>query len=236
MSALASRCQAEGDDCIPAQANALFDFFQELSFQVVGIGNYLTRGNFLVSRAVITEFANSQTFIRPNRWPEDAASHRARFVQFAQPSLRIEHGTWLIISKIFKALASLLALAQDSGRGISGETFRQAGDRIPSAFADRRGTLGIAGLQLCQPPSQSQGIELIDGESANAALRAPRTAHEPFSAPACGVGQRGVNDLNQLLIPRRWKTKRHEISIPQQLLFIIVVLWLGFYLSGIYLS
>src|SRR5579859_7236385 len=215
MSGLASRCQAEGDDCIPAQANALFDSLQELSFQIVGIGNHLTRGNFLVSRAVVTEFANSQPFFGPNWWAEDTAGHRARFVQFAQPSFRIEHRTWLIIGKIFKALASLLALAQDSGRGISGKTFRQAGDRITSAFADRRGTLRIARLQLCQPPSQSQSIKLIDGKGANEALRAPWTAHEPFSAPACGVGQRCVNDLNQLVIPRRWKTKRHEISIPQ---------------------
>src|SRR5579872_1441651 len=230
MSGLASRCQAEGNDCIPARANALFDSFQELSFQVVGVGNHLTRGNFLVSRAVVTEFANSQTFSGPNRGPEDATGHRARFVQFAQPRLRIEHRTRLIIGKIFKALASLLALAQDSGRGISGKTFRQAGDRISSAFADRRGTVGIAGLQLRQSPPQSQSIKLIDGKGPNAALRAPRTAHEPFSTPARGVGQCGVNDLNQLVIPGRWKTKRHPLSIPQRLLLSTVLLWSGFYL------
>lgn len=218
MSGLALRCKAEGNDCIPAQANALFNFLQELIFQVGGVGKHLTRGNFLVSRVVVTEFTNSQPFFGPNRRTEDAAGHRARFVQFAQPCLRIEHGTWLIIGKIFKALASLLALAQDSGRGISGKSLRQASDRIPSAFPDRSGTPGMGGLQLRQSSPQSQGIELIDGKGADAALCATRTADEPVSAPACGVGQRGVNDLNQLLIPRRWKTKRHEISIPQWLL------------------
>src|ERR1051326_2411825 len=110
MSALASRCQAEGDDCIPAQANALFDSLQELSFQIVGIGDHLTRGNLLVSCAVIAEVANPQPLFRPNRWAEDATSHRARFIQLAQPSLRIKGRTWLIIGKFFKALTGLVAL------------------------------------------------------------------------------------------------------------------------------
>jgi hypothetical protein len=51
-------------------------------------------------------------------------------------------------------------------------------------------------LQLRQSPSQSQSIKLIDGKGANAALCTSRTAHEPISAPAGGIGQRGVNDLN----------------------------------------
>src|ERR1051325_2364492 len=123
MSALASRRQAKSDDCIPAQANALFDSLYELSFQVVGIRKHLTRGNFLVSCAVIAEFANPQPFFRLNRWAEDATSHWARFIQFAQPSLRIKGRTWLIIGKFFKTLTGLLALAQDSRRGISGEAF-----------------------------------------------------------------------------------------------------------------
>ena len=58
----------------------------------------------------------------------------------------------------------------------------------------------IVYFEIGQSLPQSRGIQLIDGEYANATLRASRTTHEPFAAALGGVSQGGVNDLDQRAI------------------------------------
>jgi hypothetical protein len=39
-------------------------------------------------------------------------------------------------------------------------------------------------------------VELIDGEHPNATLRATGTTGQPIAASPCGIGERGIHDLN----------------------------------------
>jgi hypothetical protein len=60
---------------------------------------------------------------------------------------------------------------------------------------------------------------LIDRKHSDAALRTPWATNQPLSAAARRLGQRGVHDLNQLLIFYRkgfgmgiesWQMSRHD--------------------------
>jgi hypothetical protein len=58
-------------------------------------------------------------------------------------------------------------------------------------------------LQNRKSGSQPGGIELIYGEHADAALRAAGSTDQPLSTPMSGVGQRGIHNLDQRVIPGR---------------------------------
>jgi hypothetical protein len=58
----------------------------------------------------------------------------------------------------------------------------------------------ISLLQFGDATLQSAGIELIDGEHADATLGASGTAYQPWAAAACGIRQGCVYDLNKLSI------------------------------------
>jgi hypothetical protein len=60
---------------------------------------------------------------------------------------------------------------------------------------------------------QASCIELGDGKHAYAALRAAGTAHEPGAAAAAGVGQGGVDDLDEFLVARRQVHRTHDLRI-----------------------
>jgi len=47
---------------------------------------------------------------------------------------------------------------------------------------------------------QAKRVERADGENADATLRASGAAHEPMAAATGGVGEGGVDDLNELLV------------------------------------
>ena len=81
--------------------------------------------------------------------------------------------------------------------------------RIASPLPNSRCPLGIPPREFCQTSTQSCGIKLIDGEYADAALGTALPADKPALASARCIRQRGIDDLNQFLVPGRWKTKRH---------------------------
>src|SRR5215472_10583237 len=55
----------------------------------------------------------------------------------------------------------------------------------------------------------------MDREYTDAALRASGPAGQPMAAFASRLGQGGVDDLNQLLIPGGWVTVCHILRIAQ---------------------
>src|SRR5947209_4879160 len=70
--------------------------------------------------------------------------------------------------------------------------------------------------QKVHPFAQSSRVELIDGEDAVTALRASWTADQPFATLACCAGERGVDDLHQLLVAlRKWRWFHSCASISQ---------------------
>ena len=81
--------------------------------------------------------------------------------------------------------------------------------QISSALA-----LRILLFEFYQSLSQPDGVQLIDGKHSHATLRATRPAGQPVAAFLKGIGQRGIHNLNQLLVAG-WSLKRHGTSITQ---------------------
>ena len=87
---------------------------------------------------------------------------------------------------------------QQAGHRIARKVPGEALDRSPRPLANRPSTFRISVGQLPQSLMKTGRIQLVDGEDADAALRAAGLADQPISAAAGGVGQRGVEDLYQL--------------------------------------
>jgi hypothetical protein len=127
--------------------------------------------------------------------------------------VRIERGARLIVGEIGEASLGVFSFVEQAARGIAGELRRQTGYRLASALPHPRCTLRRLLLKVGKSSAQASGIELIDGESADAALRATGAAGQPMSASAGHVGERGVDDLDQLLITRDSNVLRHLLRI-----------------------
>jgi hypothetical protein len=80
--------------------------------------------------------------------------------------------------------------------------------RLRALEPGRRGRIG--GFKFCEAVLQAESIELADREYTDAALRAPRAAYEPRAAATGGVGECGVDDLNQLPVPGRQGGAMHR--------------------------
>lgn len=205
--------QTERDDCVAVLAGIFFDFLQQARFQVVGVGLHFARRNLLVRRALKTQLAYTQTAFRSYRRTEDAAGHGAGFIELAVSSFRIEHWARLVVGEIGKLLLGVFAFVEHATDGIARKIRRQARDRLASPLTNLRRALRSPLLQLGQPSPQAESVQLIDRECAKAALRAAGAANQPFSASPRHVGQRGVHDLDQLLISARWKAGAHAVRI-----------------------
>jgi hypothetical protein len=62
---------------------------------------------------------------------------------------------------------------------------------------------GIAYHELTQALLQTGRIQLINGENPYTALRAPWSADQPIATASGGIGQRGVQNLNELSVSKR---------------------------------
>src|SRR6266478_3118740 len=98
---------AERNNRLPARTLHLLQFPQQLRFHIIRIDDHLAGSNLFVSRAVKTEFANSEAALRSYGRTKRAARHWPGIVKIAQSGLRIEHRTELIIRKFREALFRL---------------------------------------------------------------------------------------------------------------------------------
>ena len=80
----ASGCQAESDDRVSVSAST-FRLFEQTRFQVIRVGLHFAGRNFLVRRALKTEFADSQTILGSHGRTKHTAGHGTGFVEFAVP-------------------------------------------------------------------------------------------------------------------------------------------------------
>ena len=114
--------------------------------------------------------------------------------------MRVQCGTGLVIGKVLETRFGLFRWIQQAGRRVTGEILRQALHGSPRALANRTRSFRVAGTQLLQSLLEPGRIELMDGEDPHTALCAPWLAHQPFPAAAGSVGQRSVDNLDQLVI------------------------------------
>jgi hypothetical protein len=91
------------------RSGSLFEVPKQGGFHILRVGIHFACRNFLVRGALKTQLANPQSVFRPYWWPEDAACHRAGFIELAESSAGIECWARLIVGKFSKALLRLLA-------------------------------------------------------------------------------------------------------------------------------
>jgi hypothetical protein len=72
------------------------------------------------------------------------------------------------------------------------------------------GTHWFASIEFRESALQTSGIKLVDRKNSDAALCASGAADQPLAATARGVGEGGVDNLNQLAIFRGWKGIPHH--------------------------
>ena len=109
--------------------------------------------------------------------------------------------------------ALLLRRIQQAGGRVAWEVLAKPFNGFPRPLNHCLSALGIAHHKLTQPLLQSGRIQLINGEDPYAALRASWSADEPIAAAASGVGQRPVQDLNELRVTSR-KLNGFRVHIP----------------------
>jgi hypothetical protein len=80
---------------------------------------------------------------------------------------------------------------------VAGKIRNETGDGLLGAPAEGGGALRISDVEGSQAGAETGGIQLRDGEDADAALRASRSAEEPGTGAAGGVGNGGIDDLHK---------------------------------------
>ncbi len=178
----------------------MLDFGGEGEFEGLGIGFDVEMdfagGDFLRSGAAEAELANAEAAFHPQRRTEDPASHRARGVEIAESGGGVESGTELVVGEVFEESGA--GFVEQAGAGISGKIGSDAREGLLGAPADGCGALRIGRVEGGEAFTQAGGVELRDGEYADAALGASGSAFEPCAGAARGVGNGGVDDLDEL--------------------------------------
>src|ERR1039458_1497815 len=121
---------AESNNRPPTRTLTRLKFSQHFRLQVLRISNHLAASNLFVSRAVKTQFADSQPAVRSYGRTERAARHWPGIVKVAQPRFRIEHRTGLVVRKFLEALFRLRTFVEHSRFRVAGKLRRQPLNRI----------------------------------------------------------------------------------------------------------
>lgn len=199
--------EGKGDESFAAKAGILLDQSSKGGFQrgllygdADGAG-----GNFLLGGALETELTDAEAVlilgIRRQRWAEGAAGQRTAGVQIAQAGGGIENGAKLIVGEILES-CSAGGVEKTSAR-VAREIGAEAGDGCAAAGADSLGALRIRVVQSRETGTEPGGIELGDGEDADAALSASGGTAEMRAGAASGVSDSGIDDLNEVGVVRR---------------------------------
>lgn len=103
--------EGEGDDCVAGAAGVLLGFGGEGGFEVFGIEVDFACGDLFFGCAVEAEFADAEAgvagiVLSTKGWTEDAAGHRARGVEVAEPGGRIERGAGLVVGEVVELVGA----------------------------------------------------------------------------------------------------------------------------------
>lgn len=184
----------------------------ELVFKLAGVRNHFAGGDFLVRGPLKTEFAHTDAVFGAHRRTEYAASHWARLVKFAEPGVRVENWTRLTIPELGELFLGFGVLIEHSGDRITRKISGQAADGSACAAAHIGRALRVNFPESSESLTKTGGIKLINRECPYAALGTAWPTRQPFAAPATGLGESRVHDLNQFSIAARQK---HALSIAR---------------------
>ena len=198
--------ETERDDCTAFGSAFGFELLEQLRFEAIRIDLHFAGRDLLVRSAVKAEFADAKTGAfsifarRANRRTEHATGHGAMRVEIAGPVSGIERGTWFVVREVFELALGALAFAEKSGVKFSGKVRRDSGDGFFCALTNSGGTLGIGPREFREPFAEASGVELIDGEGADAAWCATWMTDEEVAAASCCVGESGIEDLDKFAV------------------------------------
>ena len=147
---------------------------------------HLAAGDFGLGCADETEFADGEGcgFVAYG-WAEGAALHRAGGVEVAGAGDGVEDGAGLVVGEGVEGGFVVGLGEEEAGGGVAGEVACEAGARGCGAGADA-GCGG--GVGLIDGGAKGFGVELRDGEDADAALVTAGLAGEPVAGAGGGGG------------------------------------------------
>jgi hypothetical protein len=155
-------------------------------------------GDFLGCCFVEAEFADTEAFVRAERRPEDAAGHRAGGVEVAESGGGIEGRAGLVVGEVVEVGGAVFV--EEAGARVAGKIGSEASHGLAGAKAEAGGAFSVGRIEGGESITEAGSVELGDGEDADAALGASGSAFEPGSGAAGGVGDGGVDDLDQLRV------------------------------------
>lgn len=215
------RQQRKGDDGFDwrafLRAASCRDLIEQLRFERVRDW-HLAGADLLRSGADKAELAVAEAFgavfvYRADRRAEDAASHGTPLVDVATAGRGVKRGAGSVVGKVFKEGLVGFRRAERAGPEIAGKGRTVLSQPDAGAVLDCGGQRGVCDPKIGHAFAEARGIEGVDGEGSMAALRATDAAGEEVSGAASGIGDRGVDNLDQLRVARG---KRHGGRIIRQ--------------------
>jgi hypothetical protein len=145
---------------------------------------HLAASHFIGGCIDEAEFAYGQVilFIANGR-PKGSALNWPERVEIAGSGVGIEDGAGFVVGEVFEGFFLLRLGEEQAGGWVSREVGKEARTRRRSARAD---AFGYGGVGRCQAFVELLGIELRDGEHADAALMAAGSTGEPITRASRG--------------------------------------------------
>lgn len=134
---------------------------------------------------------------------EDAAGHGTGFVEVAEAVFGVEGRAGGFVGEVFEGGLGFFAFVEDAGGRVAGEAWGEFFPILMGAKLDGCGSFGVGGGELRHAGAETCGIERVNGEGPVAALGAAGAADEVRAAALGGVGEAGVDDLDELAVLKK---------------------------------
>ena len=200
--------EGESDDGTSRLAACAVDFGKQLRLETIRVDRHFAGGNFGIGGALKAEFTNAESVFRANRRTERAASHGAMRVEVAGSGFRIERRARLMVGEVLKLALAAGAFTENAGFAIAGKVVSNAVEGLACALPNVTGASGVGDAEFSQALAEPRYIELVDGEDADAALRAAGTTDEPGTSALGSLDESGVENLDELVVGGR--TEEHR--------------------------
>jgi hypothetical protein len=205
--------EGKGDEGFAGEGSGLFGLIGERGFERGAFGMRVEvdgagRDN-VVGGAVEAELADTESVFGGEGWAEGAAGERSRGIEVAEAGGGIEDGTGLVIGEGVECLGA--SGIDEAGVRVAGKSGGEPGDGLPDTDAEPGGAGGIVEVEGSEAGAETGGVELRDGEDADAALGASGSAEEMGAGAAGSVGNGSVDDLDKLGVARG----EHELRVAE---------------------
>ena len=194
------RTESVGDERLAVKVVRCVEGLVGSGFKVRNRGIEFAGDDLFGGGGGVAEFTGGEiAFFRARGRTEGSAEDRAVLVEVTGAGGEIENGTGFVVGELFEEFGGLLILVEGAGRSVAREPRVEACERSGDSCADSFGARGIGLGELLESIAQAGGVLLRNGEDADAALRATRTADQVRAAAESGGGESGVDDLDEVL-------------------------------------